>query len=357
MSPRMICYLSEKPRRQSDSQTLLWESGQQENEDMRNKRIGSEKGSIACLAVGCLIALALVGCATQRVPAAAPAAQMTFASAEAAKNALIAAVQERNPGKVEAIFGPDSKELVQSGDEVADRATRDRFLQAVGEKAELVPASEDIVILHIGKEDWPFPIPIVKDETGWRFDTPAGKEELLNRRIGRNELFTIEFCRVYVQAQNEYASKDRSGDGVKEFAEKFLSSEGKRDGLYWKAAEGEEESPLGPLAAAAIQEGYGPKPPNPTGQSQPFHGYFFKILTAQGDNAPGGAKTYIVNRHMTGGFALVAYPVQYGSTGIMTFMVNQQGIVFQKDLGEKTVEAIKDVTQYDPNDSWQPVGD
>ena len=323
---------------------------------MRNERISYGKFFVACWAIGCLIALALVGCATQKAPVTAPAAQMTFTSAEEAKNALIAAVQERNPGKVEAIFGPDSKELVRSGDEVADRATRDRFLQAVGEKADLVAAGEDRAILHIGKEDWPFPIPIVKGETGWRFDTPAGKEELLNRRIGRNELFTIEFCRAYVQAQNEYAAKDRDGNGVKEFAQKFRSSEGKRDGLYWAAAEGEAESPLGPLAAAAIHEGYGQKP-NPTGQPQPFHGYFFKILTAQGKDAPGGAKSYIVNGHMTGGFALVAYPVQYGSTGIMTFMVNQQGIVFQKDLGEKTAETIKGMTQYDPNDSWQPVGD
>ncbi len=323
---------------------------------MRNERISSEKGFMVCWALLCLVAFALIGCASQRVPAAAPVAQMTFISAEAAKNALIAAVQERDPGKVEAIFGPDSRDLVQSGDEVADRATRDRFLQAVGEKAELVAAGEDRAILHIGKEDWPFPIPIVKGETGWRFDTPAGKEELLNRRIGRNELFTIEFCRAYVQAQNEYASKDRSGDGIKEFAQKFRSAEGKRDGLYWAAAEGEAESPLGPLAAAAMQEGYRPKP-NPTGQSQPFHGYFFKILTAQGNNAPGGAKSYIVNGHMSGGFALVAYPVHYGSSGIMTFIVNQQGIVFQKDLGEKTSEVIKNVTQYDPDDSWQPVGD
>ena len=323
---------------------------------MQKQRIGFEKGSIVCWALVCLIVFLLVGCASQKVPATTPAGQMTFKSADAAKKALIAAVQEGNAGKVEAIFGPDSKELVLSGDEVADRATRDRFLQAAGEKAALVPAGADNAILHLGKEDWPFPIPIVKGETGWRFDTPAGKEELLNRRIGRNELFTIEFCRAYVQVQEEYASKDRNSDGIKEFAEKFRSSDGKHDGLYWRAAQGEEESPLGPLAAEAIQEGYGQQA-NPTGQPQPFHGYLFKILTAQGDSAPGGAKSYITDGRMTGGFALVAYPVHYGSSGVMTFMVNQQGIVFQKDLGEKTADLIKGVTQYDPDDSWQPVAD
>jgi hypothetical protein len=323
---------------------------------MRKHGLDSGKGFLVCWALVCLAAFVLISCVSQKATVTKPAGQMTFKSPDAAKKALVTAVEKNDVATLEAIFGPDGKDIVSSGDKIADATARKRFIEAATEKANLAPEGEGKVILDLGKEDWPFPIPIVKGDTGWRFDTAAGKEELINRRIGKNELITIEFCRAYVQAQEEYAGKDRNGDGIKEFAQKFRSAEGTHDGLYWKASEGEEQSPLGPLVAEAVQEGYGQNP-NPTNEPQPFYGYFYKILTAQGKSAPEGAKSYIVNGHMTGGCALVAYPVHYGSSGVMTFIVNQQGVVFQKDLGEKTAEIVKAMTEYDPDDSWQPVED
>jgi len=323
---------------------------------MRKHGIDSGKGFMACWTLVCLAAFVLISCVSQTAAVTKPVGQMTFKSPDAAKKALVTAVEKDDVATLEAIFGPDGKDIVSSGDKVADATARKRFIEAAKEKANLASEDEGKVVLELGKEDWPFPIPIVKDNNGWRFDTAAGKEELINRRIGKNELITIDFCRAYVQAQEEYARKDRNRDGIKEFAQKFRSAEGMHDGLYWKAAEGEEQSPLGPSVAEAVQEGYGQNP-NPTNEPQPFYGYFYRILTAQGKSAPEGARSYIVNGHMTGGYALVACPVQYGSSGIMTFIVNRQGVVFQKDLGEKTAEIAKAMTEYDPDDSWQPVAD
>ncbi|TMB51697.1 MAG: DUF2950 domain-containing protein [Deltaproteobacteria bacterium] len=216
---------------------------------------------------------------------------------------------------------------------------------AAAERTRIERTSDAIAILHVGRDDWPFPIPIVRDADGWRFDTAAGKEELLNRRIGRNELTAIEVCRAYVGAQIEFARRFHT------YAQSFRSTPGKRDGLYWEATD-HDVSPLGPLVAAATAEDYRH---GEAGQAPaPYHGYFFRILTAQGAHAPDGARDYVKDGRMTGGFALVAWPADHGSSGIMTLIVGEQGVVFQKDLGEGTGEAAKAITAYDPDESWQP---
>ncbi len=281
--------------------------------------------------------------------------QQHFASPKAALAALVDAAKRNDHDRLLAILGPGSADLISSGDEVADRHAEAHFVQRTKQRIKFVKDGDATVIAHIGKDDYPFPIPIVKEGNGWRFDTAAGREELLNRRIGANELHTIAACHAYVDAQREYASRDRIGSAVHEYAQKFRSEPGKQDGLYWEVGGGEHPSPMGPLIAVATTEGY--KLKEAGAEPAPFHGYFFKILTAQGAQAPEGARSYIVDGHMTGGFALVAYPVQYGSSGIMTFIVNQQGIVFQKNLGEKTAEIAAAMTQYDPDDSWDPVGE
>ena len=205
--------------------------------------------------------------------------------------------------------------------------------------------------LVVGEEEWPFPIPIVKKGESWLFDTKAGKEELLNRRIGRNELNTIQTCLAYVDAQREYAMKDRDGDGLLAYAQKFWSTKGKKDGLYWEAKEGEEQSPLGLGAARAVREGYTPRKPGD--KPSPFHGYFYRILKAQGKNAPGGAYDYVVKGKMIGGFALVAYPAEYGASGVMTFIVNHDGVVYEKDLGAETAKIASAMTKFDPDQTWK----
>lgn len=281
-------------------------------------------------------------------------AQQRFQSPNTAFKALLEAVKAHDHDRLRAILGPGSGDVVSSGDEVADRTAARQFVAAAKEKTRLVKSGDTATIVHLGKSDWSFPIPLVKDGGGWRFDTAAGKEELLNRRIGRNELRTIAVCYAYVDAQREYARQDRDHRGVGEYAQKFRSAPGKRDGLYWEVSANEEQSPMGPLVAMATSEGYTHKDPN--AEPMPFHGYFFRILTAQGSHAPEGARSYIVDGRMTRGFALVAYPAHYGSSGIMTFIVNQVGIVFQKNLGEKTAEIAAAMTEYDPDASWDPVG-
>jgi hypothetical protein len=300
----------------------------------------------------------LVGLVTLLAHSAGPppvqaAEQQHFRSPQAGLRALIEAARTHDHDRLVAIFGADAAELVSSGDEVADREALARFVRETKARTKLVKVDDTTVIVHFGKDDESFPIPLVKDDGGWRFDTAAGKQEILNRRIGRNELNTIAVCHAYVDAQREYASKIRNGAGVREYAQKFRSTPGKEDGLYWEVSGNEKQSPMGPLVATATSEGYAHE--EAQAEPMPFHGYFFRILTAQGPNAPKGARSYIVNGHMTGGFALVAYPAHYGSSGIMTFVVNQLGIVFQKDLGNKTAEVAAAMTQYDPDDSWQPV--
>jgi len=272
-----------------------------------------------------------------------------FATGEDAVNSFIRAVKENNNEELLAIFGSDANELISSGDEVADRQRREMFLQAYDEQHKL-DVEGDKLVLVVGKNDWPFPIPLVKQEGQWVFDTAAGKEEILNRRIGRNELDTVQVMLAIVDAQREYAMKSHDSNGLLVYARKFKSDPGKKNGLYWETKGGEESSPLGAFVAQAKREGYG-KAQSPE-EPQPYHGYFYRILTAQGTNAPGGAFDYIVNGKMIGGFAVVAYPAEYGNSGVMTFIVNHDGVVYQKDLGENTEKESQAMKLFDPDKTW-----
>jgi Protein of unknown function (DUF2950) len=291
------------------------------------------------LSVALAIMLALQ-CATFAAPA-----QKTFASLDEAVNALVAALRAADRKALVEILGPQGNPLVWSGDDVADRAAFLRFT-AEYDRAHRLEGGGGKVVLYVGDDDFPFPIPLVPDGSQWLWDTDAGDDELLNRRIGENELSTIQVCLAYVDAQREYYSRGR---GLLEYAQRLDSTKGKHDGLYWETRPGEPESPLGPLVARARAAGY-PLPP-PRGPA-PYHGYFYRILLAQGPDAPGGAYDFVVRGHMIGGFALVAYPASYGASGIMTFIVNQDGVVYQKDLGPKTAQAANAIKTYNPDKAW-----
>jgi hypothetical protein len=274
--------------------------------------------------------------------------QKVFGSPEEAMKAFAEAVQAGNMKDVMAVLGPEGEDILSSGDEVADKTDRERFLKKYQERMDLVK-DRDRVSVILGNDHFPFAIPIVKKGEGWVFDTKAGREEVLNRRIGRNELAAIQVCEAYVEAQREYASTDRERDGIIQYAQKIVSDAGRRNGLYWKAAEGEVPSPLGPFAAKAATEGYKKKDEKPV----PYHGYYYKILKGQGMSAPGAAYNYVINGHMVAGFALVAWPAEYNVSGVMTFVVNQNGTVYQKDLGLKTEELAKAMTLYNPDRTWK----
>jgi hypothetical protein len=279
--------------------------------------------------------------------------QKTFKSPEEAVKSLMDAVKSNDTKELLAIFGPAGKEIISSGDEVADKRGREVFIKGYEEMSRMEKETDNKMILVVGNREWPFPIPLVKKGETWVFDTVAGKEELLNRRIGRNELNTIQTCLAYVDAQREYAMKDRDSNKLLEYAEKFWSTKGKKDGLYWETKEGEEQSPFGSLAARAIQAGYAPKKPGD--KPVPYYGYFYKILKAQGKNAPGGAYDYVIKGKMIGGFALVAYPAEYEASGVMTFIVNHDGVVYQKDLGKETGKIASAMTKFDPDKTWKKV--
>jgi hypothetical protein len=282
-----------------------------------------------------------------------PAEQKTFKTPEEAVKGLMDAVKANDTKELLAIFGPAGKELISSGDEVADKTGREHFVKDYEEMNRLEKETDDKVILVVGNRQWPLPIPIVKKGETWVFGTKAGKEELLNRRIGRNELDTIQTCLAYVDAQREYAMKDRDNNKLLEYAQKFWSAPGKKDGLHWETKEGEPQSPFGAVAAEAVQAGY--KPKKPGDKPAPYHGYYYKILKAQGKSAPGGAYDYVINGKMIGGFALVAYPAEYGASGVMTFIVNYDGVVYQKDLGKETWKIASAMTKYDPDLTWKKV--
>jgi hypothetical protein len=275
----------------------------------------------------------------------------TFPTPEAAVTALVAATGEHDPNALRAIFGPAAGDI-ENQDHVQATNEHKAFVLAFNQAHRIVPESNSKSVLEVGRDFWPFPIPLVKRDGQWFFDTEAGKEELINRRIGKNEIAVLQSVRAYVQAQREYASRDRDGDDVLEYAQQFGSTAGKKDGLYWSPDLDGELSPLGPLVADAHAAGYGDKPKTGDDQPKPFHGYFFKILTRQGKPAPGGKYDYIINGNMIGGFALVAWPAEYGESGIMTFMVNQQGRVYQKDLGSKTAKAVAAISAYNPDQTW-----
>jgi hypothetical protein len=272
-----------------------------------------------------------------------------FPSAEEATAALVAALRAHDSRALVQILGSEARPLVSSGDPVADRQIRDAFLAKYDAANALVPGANGAMTLQIGQDDWPFPIPLVKDGEQWRFDARAGREEILARRIGRNELFTMQTCLAYVDAQREYYEQDRRGNGVLQYAQKFASTPGKRDGLYWETKAGEPLSPLGSLVAQARKEGYRR---DQAGGPTPYHGYFFRILTSQGADAADGAYDYVVRGQMIGGFALVAYPAQYGVSGVMTFIVNQDGVVYEKDLGPTTATLAGAMKAFNPDKSW-----
>ncbi len=274
----------------------------------------------------------------------------TFAKPDEAVASLMAGIKAEDPAALRSLFGPAVTEI-ENPDHVQATNELRAFAAAFDEKFRIVHESDSHCVLEVGTNYWPFPIPIVQQNGRWFFDTAAGKDELLNRRIGRNELAVLEVMRAYVEAQREYASRDRNGKGVLAYAQKLKSSPGRHDGLYWPPESGDETSPLGPLVAHAQGEGYRLRTEDNESPA-PFHGYYFKILTRQGRNAPGGKYDYVINGNMIGGFALVAWPAEHGDSGVMTFIVNQQGCVFQKDLGPKTGKLVAKMKAYDPDASW-----
>ncbi len=274
----------------------------------------------------------------------------TFHSPEEAVSALAAAINNRDTNALTVIFGPELNDI-KSADPVENRSELTAFGARLNATNHITHAGDSRCILETGEDRWPFPIPIVRTNGLWFFDTAAGKDELINRRVGRNELEALESLRVGAEAQREYASADRDGSGVLKFAQKFISSPGTKDGLYWPPELDGEISPLGPTFVQAQSEGY-LKAAASTNAPQPFHGYYFKILTRQGKHAPGGAYDYIINGNMIGGFAFIAWPADYGNTGVETMMINQQGKIYQKDLGTKTASIVKDIKAYDPDPNW-----
>jgi hypothetical protein len=305
---------------------------------------------------GPLIALSALALAWLLVPLFAAAedaaTQQVFPTPAAAVSALVAADKADDIKTMSSILGPDADQVLSSGDPVADKNARDDFARRYQEMHRLAYDDQGRVILYVGAGNWPVPIPLLKKNGDWVFDTAAGKDELLYRRIGRNELFTIKVLEDLVQAQTEYASEARDGESSGQYARKILSDSGKHNGLYWEAAEGQPESPIGPLVASATAEGY---KRDSSGSPIPFHGYYYKVLTKQGRNAPGGAKNYVVHGKMTNGFAFLAYPAEYRASGVMTFMINQDGVIVQKDLGADTARLASAITEYNPDKTWQEV--
>ncbi len=278
--------------------------------------------------------------------------QRSFPTAEDAVRGLIAAAKGGNLGDLIALFGTDGQDLVDSSDPATGRRNREVFIAAVAEGWRLVDQQNQKVLI-VGNEGWPFPVPLARDANGWRFDTAAGKDEVLARRIGRNELAVITICQTYVAAQHRYALQGRDGKPAGLYAKSFRSDPGHHNGLYWPVVHGQPYSPLGDLVAGAEQQGISLAAARE--EPSPFHGYYFKILTAQGAAAPGGKKDYVVNGELSAGFALVAWPAEYDESGIMTFLVNHEGIVYQKDLGTETKAAGRAITLYDPDASWAKV--
>ena len=278
----------------------------------------------------------------------------TFATPDEAANALAAAAKSGDQNTLLQIFGPDSKEIISSADPVQDRNVAAAFVSGYGVMHRWRTMPDGSQILLVGYTNFPFPIPLKKNANGrWFFDTAAGKEEILNRRIGRNELAIISVCRAMVKAQGEYFSQLHDGSKTKQYAPKFISDPGKQNGLYWQPEEGQPQSPLGPLAAFATSEGYSVKPD----AHMPFHGYYFHMLKGETSNTPGRPRQYVVDGKIVGGFAFVAYPAEYGNSGVMTFVINQDGVLLQKDLGKSTAEIATAMNGFDPDKSWTVVLD
>jgi hypothetical protein len=316
---------------------------------MRRTKLNHDEFYRAHLPGMAAVALLLAACFAAPSVAQQPG-QKTFSSAEDASNALVAAAQNNDEKAMLEILGPDGKQIVSSGDDVEDAQNRANFAKKYQEMHRLVKEPDGSVMLYIGAENWPTPIPLMSKGNSWYFDTDAGKKEILYRRVGRNEMSAIRVCQELVAAQEEYHATQHE-----EYAQKIFSDPGQPNGLYWKAADGAPQSPVGPLVAAAVAEGYASKGQN--GPPTPYRGYYFRVLTRQGKNAPGDAKNYIVNGKMTEGFAFVAYPAEYRSSGVMTFIVDLDGVVYEKDLGAKTGVLAKAMKEYNPGSGWQKAQD
>ncbi len=278
-------------------------------------------------------------------PSALAASQTTYASPDQAVDRLAEAVRTGSPSAIGKVLGPGSARLIESGDKVADKTGREKFI-ADYDQAHKIDVQHARAELILGTAQWPFPIPLVEKNGAWRFDTRAGATEILDRRIGHDELTAIQTSRAIVDAQRDYASEDRNGDGLLEYADRFVSSPGKHDGLYWPTTAGGKQSPLGPLVAQARAEGY-------PALRAPYHGYYFRMINAQGPHAKGGPRDYRAHGHMIGGFAVVAYPAKWGDSGVMTFIVNQRGNVYEKNLGRDTQHLAQAMKRYDPDPSWK----
>ncbi len=304
---------------------------------------------IAFLALSAVIAPS-VGC--KKSDRVVPGPKM-FASQEGASKAIYDAAKAGESNTLLVIFGPDAKDLIFSGDPVQDKIALGKFTTDYDQMHRWRKLKDGAVVLNIGAENYPFPFPLLKSPSGqWYFDTNSAKEEILARRIGDNELGAIDVLNAMADAQSEYFSQTHDGSQVHQYAQKFISDDGKQNGLYWKTTQDEPESPLGPLAAYASAEGYMDK----TKTSQPFHGYLYRIITKQGEQVQEGARNYIVDGKMTGGFAILAYPAEYSVSGVMSFLVNQDGTVFEKDFGDKTAAVAKAMTEFNPDGTWAPVG-
>jgi hypothetical protein len=314
---------------------------------MNNTRMWFRKASM--LRCCCAAAMVALGTLFIGIGTASPDGQ-GFASPEQAAKALLSANESNDVAAILKILGPSAKDIVVTSDPVADARARETFVKNAKEKMRVVadPNAPGEKVIEVGANQWPCPIPLVLTAGKWYFDVSQGKEEILLRRIGNNELTAIEVCRGYVEAQNEYFEQDRTGKGVRQYAQKFISTAGQHDGLYWKSENPKDESPIAELIARAIAEGY-------TNKAEPYQGYHFKILKGQGPHVSGGAMNYVVNGAMTRGFALIAWPSDYKSTGVMTFLLDRSGIVYQKDLGEQTPQIAAATSAYDPDQTWTPV--
>jgi len=273
--------------------------------------------------------------------------QSTYASPEEAAKALADAMRSEESKQIWRVLGPGSSKLIRSGDPVQDDQAREAFVAAYDKSVKFERSGDDKATLLVGPDDFPFPYPLVMKNGRWQFDAKQGDEQVIDRRIGRNELSAINVCLAYVDAQREYAALDRSGNGLLEYAQKLTSSPGKHDGLYWETKDDEPPSPLGPLTASARSQGYGGP-----GAGTPYHGYYYKILTGQGKDAPGGPYDYIINGKMIGGFGLVAYPARWGSSGIMSFICNHEGVVYEKNLGKDTQAVVSKMSLFNPDPTW-----
>jgi hypothetical protein len=306
----------------------------------------TRRTTILCRLIPLAIIILIAGCSKS-----VETSYQTFASPDDAGSALLTAAKSGDPNAVIAVFGPDSKDIVMTGDPVQDKNTAEQVIAAYNAMHRWRKMPDGSQTLLLGAENFPFPIPLKKNSAGrWYFDVAAGKQEILIRRIGRNELAVMDVCAALADAQAQYYSMRHDDGSTHVFAVKFISDLGKQNGLYWESPEGQPKSPLGPLAAFATNEGYSLKPDSHV----PFHGYYFHMITRQGANVPGGAKDYVVNGKMTGGFAFVAYPAEYRNSGVMTFIINQDGVLLQKDLGPDTTQTAAAMTEFNPDSSWTP---